>query len=330
MCVFFLSYTGIRVLPLFIANRGEIALRIQRSASLFPLSLDQSYSNVRFLPLSIYTRSEANAAHVLAVPSSQRILLPKDGPRAYLDIPTLISLAKKHNAWGVAPGYGFLSESVEFARAVEENGMVWIGPNSNALDLFGNKGTAKQLAQECNVPVLEGSQGGATIEQVISFIKQQPNSSKSIIKAVAGGGGRGMRIVDSIQEKGKGDAIREAYDSCVREAKGSFGDERVYVERYLQNARHIEVQIIGDGSGDVAHLWERECSLQRRHQKLIEIAPSPTLSSLTRQTILEAALCMAGKGKYKNLGTFEFLYLASSGEFFFMEANPRIQVEHTV
>lgn len=316
---------------MFIANRGEIALRIQRSAflfPLFPLSQDDQFFNVQFLPLSIYTKSEANSSHVLAVPLSQRILFPKDGSRAYLDIPTLISLAKKHKAWGAAPGYGFLSESVEFAKAVEESGMIWIGPDSNALDLFGNKVTAKQLARECNVPILQGTQGGATIEQVLDFVRKQPSSSKTIIKAVAGGGGRGMRILESIQKK-EG-AIREAYDSCVREAQGSFGDGRVYVERFLQNARHIEVQVIGDGSGDVAHLWERECSLQRRHQKLIEIAPSPTLSSLSRQNIFQAALRMAVKGKYRSLGTFEFLNLSCSGEFFFMEANPRIQVEHTV
>jgi acetyl/propionyl-CoA carboxylase alpha subunit len=320
-------------LPILIANRGEIALRIQRTAALFPLSGQGSESNVRFLPLSIYTKAEANAAHVLAVAPSQRILLPGNGPRAYLDIATLIALAKKHKAWGVAPGYGFLSESVEFAKAIEDSDMVWIGPDSKALALFGNKITAKQLANECSVPVLQGTQGdSATLEEVLSFARKAPSSSKVIIKAVAGGGGRGMRVVDLKRE---GEArLREAYNSCVREAEMSFGDGRVYVERFLEDARHIEVQVVGDGTGDVAHLWERECTLQRRHQKLVEIAPSPTLtggsSSDARKKIIQAALRMAEKGKYKSLGTFEFLYLSSTKEFFFMEANPRIQVEHTV
>lgn len=311
------------MLPILIANRGEIALRIQRSASLFPLS---GQGDVRFVTLSIYTKAEANSAHVLAVPPSQRLLLPGTGPRAYLDIATLISLAKKHSVWGVAPGYGFLSESVEFSKAVEDSGMVWIGPGSEALALFGNKIAAKQLATKCRVPILQGTQGdSATLDEVLSFAKSVPAPSKVIIKAVAGGGGRGMRVVDA-----KGGGIQEAYHSCVREADLSFGDGRVYVERFLQDARHIEVQIVGDGSGDVAHVWERECTLQRRHQKLVEIAPSPTLSSSTRDRILEAALRMARQGKYKSLGTFEFLYLSSTGEFFFMEANPRIQVEHTI
>jgi pyruvate carboxylase len=323
--------------PILIANRGEIALRIQRSASLFPLTRTEPYSNFGFQSLSLYTKSESNSSHVLAVPPSQRVALPAIGPRAYLDIPTLIRLAKENNVWGIAPGYGFLSESVEFAKAVEDGGMVWIGPSSDVLSLFGNKITAKRLAKECQVATLQGTQGdSATLKEVLEFAKTLPSSSKMIIKAVAGGGGRGMRVVDL---KGGGGeqierTIKEAFDTCVREAELSFGDNRVYAERFLEEARHIEVQVIGDGTGDVAHLWERECSLQRKHQKLVEIAPSPTLQggsqSKPRQRLLEAALRMAAKGKYKNLGTFEFLYLSSTEEFFFMEANPRIQVEHTM
>ena len=244
-----------------------------------------------------------------------------------------MSLAKRHHAWAVAPGYGFLSESAEFAQAVEESGMVWIGPTSATLATFSNKVTAKRLASQCSVPVLPGTPGDcATFEQVLAFARQLPAQTKLIIKAVAGGGGRGMRVVAGMAAGER--ALREAFDSCVREAELSFGDSRVYAERFLDGARHIEVQVVGDGTGDVAHLWERECSIQRRHQKLIEIAPSPSLpggaTNPTRRRILDAALQMAARGRYKSLGTFEFLYLASTDEFFFMEANPRIQVEHTV
>lgn len=318
---------------LLIANRGEISLRIQRTASLFPLSETPSYSNTTFRTYVVYTQAEANAAHVLAVPPSQRLLLPGHGPRAYMDIPALIALAKENDIWAIAPGYGFLSESTEFAKAVEENGMVWIGPAPATLDLFSNKVAAKRLAEQCQVPTLLSTRGeSASFDEVLRFTQQQPRGSRVMIKAVAGGGGRGMRVVDYSEAKEGG--LREAYETCVREAELSFADGRVYAERFLDQARHIEVQIIGDGSGDVSHLWERECSLQRRHQKLIEIAPSPTSTggseSTHRKRMLEAAMRMASKGKYKSLGTFEFLYLIKTGEFFFMEANPRIQVEHTM
>lgn len=243
-----------RELGLLIANRGEIALRIQASAAQFPLP----DAAVRFKPLSIYTQSEVDAAHVLAVPPEQRLLLPGIGPRAYLDGEAIISLAKKHGAWGVAPGYGFLSESVHFAKAVERAGLVWVGPPSDQLALFGDKVSARQLARRCGVPILPGTQGEeASLADVEAFARSVGQRDKIIIKALSGGGGRGMQVVDLATVGVEG--VRGAFQSCQREAQTAFGDGRVYAERYLEQARHIEVQIVGDGSGNVTHLWEREC-----------------------------------------------------------------------
>lgn len=316
---------------LLIANRGEIALRIARSASLFPRP---GTSDVSFVPLVLYTEAEASAAHVLHVPAPQRILLPGSGPRAYLDGKAIVRLAKENDAWGVAPGYGFLSESAEFASEVERNGLVWVGPRSEQLTLLSDKVSAKRLASQCDVPTLESTSGqAASLDDVRAFAAtlEQKSNAKIIIKALSGGGGRGMRIVDLARGA---KAVQEAYASCQREAEAAFGDGRVYAERFLSEARHIEVQIIGDGTGDVTHVWERECSLQRRHQKLVEIAPSPTLAggadSPVRQKIIGAAVRMAEQTKYMSLGTFEFLLTPQTGEFFFMEVNPRMQVEHTI
>lgn len=323
--------TAIKQYRLLIANRGEIALRIQRTALLFPRP---EHHNVQFVPFALYTQGEEDALHVTSVPKEQRILLNGIGPRAYLDGEQIIRLAKERDIWGIAPGYGFLSESPQFARLVEENGMVWCGPTVEQLSLLSDKVLAKRLARQCNVPTLESTTGDhATLAEIQSFATELKNRSKGdakvIIKAVNGGGGRGLRVVDLSQPNEKS-LVQEAFAACAREAKASFGDEKLYAERFLSQARHIEVQVIGDGKGNVTHLWERECSIQRRHQKVIEIAPSPTLTAEVRKQILEASLKMAKEVKYKNLGTFEFLLLPQTGEFFFMEINPRIQVEHTI
>lgn len=316
---------------LLIVNRGEIALRIQRTALLFPRP---EHPNVQFIPLSLYTKGEEDALHVTNVPKEQRIFLEGVGPRAYLDGEQIIRLAKENHVWGIAPGYGFLSESADFAQLVQENGMVWCGPTVKELNVLSDKVLAKRLARQCKVSTLESTGGDhATLNEVQEFANQLLKTSKGdaklIIKAVNGGGGRGMRVVNLSQPNAKGQ-IEEAYAACSREAKASFGDEKLYAERFLSQARHIEVQVIGDGKGNVTHLWERECSIQRRHQKLIEIAPSPSLTSEVRKEILEASLKMAKEVKYKSLGTFEFLFLPQTNEFFFMEVNPRIQVEHTI
>lgn len=204
---------------------------------------------------------------MLAVPPEQRIPLRSDGPRAYLDVDGLADLAKQHGAWGVAPGYGFLSESPAFAAAVEMRGMVWVGPPAHQLAALGDKMAAKELARTCSVPVLEGTAVGraAALQDVQAFAQQvgqsSPAGAKIIIKALNGGGGRAMRVVEvgGQQSSSLKAAVEEAYIQCTREAQTAFGDERVYAERFLEQARHIEVQVLGDGTGNVAHLWEREC-----------------------------------------------------------------------
>lgn len=232
-----------------------------------------------------------------------------------------------------APCYAILltSEDPAFAELCESQGIVFVGPTSSQLALFGDKTRARALARSLGVPLLPGTSSSASLSDVSRFASSLPNDAAVILKAVAGGGGRGMRVVRKAEGQ---DALRAAYESCEREAQAAFGDARLYAERYLEQARHVEVQIVGDGTGEVAHLWERECSLQRRHQKLVEIAPSPSISPALRKALLDAAMKMAREGKYRSLGTFEFLVPAhnsdESANLFFMEANPRIQVEHTV
>ncbi|CAD6923691.1 unnamed protein product [Tilletia controversa] len=313
---------------LFIANRGEIALRILNTVA------STTFPHHRIIPLVPHNPAEAHSAPVLAVPASQRIPLPHQGPRAFLDIPSLIAAAKSANAHAVIPGYGFLSESAEFAQAVLDAGLIWVGPDPAHLRTLGNKLAARQLASKLGIPVVPATANSQdsplVLEELERFARDLPNRSKIILKTVAGGGGRGMRVIDV--ETQNAQEVQHVFESCAREASAAFGDGALFAELLVENARHIEVQVVGDGSGAVAHLWERECTLQRRHQKLVEWAPSPTLrpTSDLRNHILEAALRLAGNVRYKNLGTFEFLVLPDTDEFFFMEANPRLQVEHTV
>lgn len=195
---------------------------------------------------------------MLRLPPAQRSVLANDGVKAYLDVQAIVAAAKQANSWAVHPGYGFLSESPALAAAVEATGMVWVGPSPQQLELFGNKTSARELASKCGVPTLPGTgAAAASVEQVVKFAQGLPNGAKVMLKAVSGGGGRGMRVIDPAQAGSAG--IQEAYASCAREAEGAFGDGRLYAERFLENARHIEVQVVGDGTGDVAHLWEREC-----------------------------------------------------------------------
>ncbi|KAK0524312.1 hypothetical protein OC842_005874 [Tilletia horrida] len=313
-------------LRLFIANRGEIALRILAtvSATAFP--------GHRIVPIVPHTRSESRTAAVLAVSPPQRVLLPQEGPAAFLDGQGLIAAAKGANAHAVIPGYGFLSESADFAQAVIDAGLIWIGPDPAHLRTFGDKLATRQLAAKTGIPIVPAAGEAAPLDLAAlqSFAQSLPNRSKVILKAVAGGGGRGMRVIDV--EAQSAEEVRDTFESCAREAAAAFGNGALFAELLVDQPRHIEVQVVGDGTGAVAHLWERECTLQRRHQKLVEWAPSPTLrpSSDLRSRLLDAALQLAGAVKYKSVGTFEFLVLPDTDELFFMEANPRIQVEHTV
>jgi len=273
---------------LLIANRGEVSVRIARAAG------DMGLESV-----AVYSEDESASLHLSH--ADHAVLIPGKGARAYLDIDAIIAAAKESGADALHPGYGFLSENSELARRCKTEGITFIGPEPETLDTLGDKAAARQWAELCYVPVVPGSKGATTVEQVKDFMAGLGGDVAVVIKASAGGGGRGMRIVQPNED------IEAAYDACAREAKAAFGDDSLYVERLVQNARHIEVQVLGDGKGDAVHFWERECSLQRRNQKLIEIAPSPTLSESTRESLLEASLRMARKVNYAGLGTFEFL-----------------------
>jgi acetyl/propionyl-CoA carboxylase alpha subunit len=300
---------------LLIANRGEIAIRIARAAG------DAGLATV-----AIYPADDAQSLHVRAADSAHEI--QGRGARAYLDIEAVISAAKETGCDALHPGYGFLSENSALARRCVEESIVFVGPSPEALDLFGDKAQAKALATQCGVPIIDGTSGPTSLKQAKAFFASMGAGGAVMIKAIAGGGGRGMRIVDDA------DRLEEAYARCQSEAKAAFGSDAVYVERLIRNARHIEVQIICDHHGAISHLWERECTIQRRNQKLIEIAPSPSLNDGLRTRIIDAAKELAAAANYDNLGTFEFLVdndaRTPEKAFAFIEANPRLQVEHTV
>ena len=241
----------------------------------------------------------------------------------------LSKLEKRQDATAIHPGYGFLSEKADFARRCDEAGIMFVGPRPEILELFGDKVQARSLASRCGIPLLRGSVGPTSLDEASEFFSSLGDGASMMIKAVAGGGGRGMRIVHRAEE------IAESYKRCQSEARAAFGNGDVYVEQLMPRARHIEVQIIGDKAGGVSHLWERECSIQRRNQKIVEVAPSPGLAPAFRDRLTAAAVRMASEVHYDNLGTFEFLVNAASAKndeatFAFIEANPRLQVEHTV
>ncbi len=295
---------------LLIANRGEIAVRIARAAA----ELD--------IPsVAIYSEDDAASLHLRK--ADQAVSLRGRGASAYLDIAQIVALAREQGCDAIHPGYGFLSESAELARACAEAGITFIGPDARVLELFGDKAQARQLAQREGVPVVQGTEQATTLEQAQAFIKALPAGTPVLLKALAGGGGRGMRLVTDPAQ------LPDAFERCSSEARAAFGNGELYIERLIPRARHIEVQIAGDGQ-QVSHLWERECSLQRRHQKVIEVAPAPGLDPDLRRRLLDAACTLTAAVGYRGLCTVEFLVDEDSGDFVFMEANPRIQVEHTV
>jgi len=277
--------------PVLIANRGEIAVRIARTVH-----------GLGLRSAGVYTAPDAASPHLGALDAAARI-------ESYLDVDELLRAAALTGARSIHPGYGFLSESAAFARTVEAAGLVWIGPPAQAIELMSDKGAAKHAAEQAGVPVIpSGDDGGYPL----------------IVKAVAGGGGRGMRIARSASE------LVQARAATAREAKAAFGDDRVIVERHLERARHIEVQVLADGHGAVVHLGERECSLQRRHQKVVEEAPSPVVGEQRRERMGAAAVALTRACGYRGAGTVEFIAPACGSDFFFLEMNTRLQVEHPV
>ncbi|WP_405227941.1 carboxyl transferase domain-containing protein [Lentisalinibacter sediminis] len=298
---------------LAIANRGEIAVRILRTAAVRGLQT-----------VALFSDDEPDSTHVRL--ADEAVPLAGSGPAAYLDMDRIIAAVKGAGADCVHPGYGFLSESAEFARRCEAAGIVFIGPGPDQLELFGDKVAARQLALDCGIPCL-GDGKVVTLGEARDWFDALQDGAAMVIKAVSGGGGRGMRVVRRRED------IDEAYARCRSEAQGAFGDGRLYVERLLPRARHVEIQVIGDGQGAWSHLYERECSIQRRHQKVVEIAPSPVLSDALRERLFEAALALASRAGLRSLATVEFLVDSAAGDdsdYYFIEVNPRIQVEHTV
>ena len=284
---------------LLIANRGEIACRIIKTAR-----------EMGIRSIAVYVDADKNSLFVKNADESIRL---KDG--GYLDGNQIIKAAKISGAQAIHPGYGFLSENASFARKVKKEKIIWVGPSPNVISVMGDKLKAKELAIKANVPTLP--------------MTSKPSEAKQIgypllIKAAAGGGGKGMRIVNQSKD------LKESIVSAQREAKSGFNDERIFIERYVEKSRHIEIQILGDSKGNVVHLGERECSIQRRHQKIIEESPSPRISDDVRNKMGEAAVKLAKQIKYESAGTVEFLFDDKTEEFWFLEVNTRLQVEHPV
>ncbi len=297
---------------LLIANRGEIASRIARAASALGIRT-----------VAVFSEDDGDSPHLDT--ADEAFPLRGAGVGAYLDIAGLVEAAIRAGCDAVHPGYGFLAEQAAFARACEGAGLAFVGPTPEALELFGDKARARRHAAARGVPVLEGIDRPVTLDEARAFFAALPSGSAVALKAVAGGGGRGLRVVEHPE------ALPEAYERARSEAAAAFGVADVYIERLLPRARHVEVQVLGDGAGGAVHLGERECSLQRRFQKLVEIAPSPALPESTRRALYDAALAMARAANYRNAGTFEFLVNADDpSEWYFIEANARLQVEHTV
>ena len=299
-----------KITKILVANRGEIAIRIFRACTELEIST-----------VGIYSDEDSGSFHRYKADESYLIGKGKKPIDAYLDIEGIIALAKDSGANAVHPGYGFLAENAEFARRLEEEGIIFIGPTSKHLDMFGDKVKARDQAIAADIPVIPGSDGPVhSVEEVTQF--GDSNGYPIIVKASLGGGGRGMRIIESAEE------VEQAFERAKSEAKAAFGSDEMYVEKYIDKPKHIEVQILGDTHGNIVHLYERDCSIQRRHQKVVEIAPSISLEDGMREEICEAAVQLMKKIGYVNAGTVEFL--VSDGKFYFIEVNPRIQVEHTI
>jgi len=292
-----------------IANRGEIALRVHRACKEMGIST-----------VAVYSEADKHAMHVRLADESVCIG-PNSATDSYLNIPAIISACEITNADAVHPGYGFLSENARFAEIVEAHGMAFIGPTAEHIRIMGDKITAKETVKDAGIPVVPGSDGGVEDYEEAKKVAETVGFPL-LVKAAAGGGGRGMRLAETP------DKLKEALEAAQQEAIAAFGDGAVYLERYLTGPRHIEIQVLADMHGNVVHLGERDCSLQRRNQKILEEAPSPTLTAKERTKIGNIVAKAIKKIGYRGAGAIEFLY--EKGEFFFIEMNTRLQVEHPV
>lgn len=295
---------------ILIANRGEIAVRVIRACR------DLHIKNV-----AVFTEPDRECLHVKIADEAYRI--GTDAIRGYLDAKRIVEIAKACKADAIHPGYGFLSENYEFAKECEDAGIIFIGPKSDIIRKMGNKNIARYLMHKNGIPIVPGTDklNNHSMDEIKLFAEKI--GYPVILKASGGGGGRGIRVVHKEEE------LESAFDSCKREALSFFNNDEVFMEKYIENPRHIEFQILGDNYGNIIHLCERDCSIQRRHQKLIEIAPCPSISANLRKTIGVTAVAAAKAVGYTNAGTIEFL-LDDYNNFYFMEMNTRIQVEHPV
>ncbi len=292
-----------------IANRGEIAIRIMRAC--WELGIKT---------VAVYSEADKKSLHVTLADEAYCIG-PAPAAKSYLNIEAILNVAEKAKVDAIHPGYGFLAENAEFARAVKKAGFEFVGPHPDAIEAMGSKINAKKIMKKAGVPLIPGSDGAVEdIDEAIEIA--ETIGFPVVVKASAGGGGMGMSVAYNKEE------LREVIESARNIAKSAFGDPTVFIEKYLENPRHIEIQLLGDRHGNIIHLGDRECSIQRRHQKLIEEAPSPIMTEELRERMGEAAI-KAGKAiNYDSAGTVEFLY--ENGNFYFLEMNTRIQVEHTV
>lgn len=311
------TLTGGRAIArVMIANRGEIAIRIARACA--ELGLET---------VAVYPEDDASSLHVRKADSA--VVIPGRGVSAYLDGPSIVAAARAAGCDAIHPGYGFVSESADFARLCGDAGLTFVGSSPDVLRTFGDKVRAIAAAKQAGIPIVAGSHGPASFDVAAALVNSLAPGKAMMVKAVAGGGGRGMRVVNDIRD------LKKTWDSCAAEALAAFGKPDLYVEEYISRARHIELQVAGDLHGNVVHLFERECSVQRRHQKIIEIAPSPWLDRDLRDKLAADAVRLAKAADYVGVGTVEFLVEidergASTGRYFFIELNPRLQVEHTV
>ena len=297
---------------LLAANRSEIAIRIFRAAN-----------ELNLHTIGIYSHEDRLSLHRFKADEAYEIGAGKGPVEAYLDIPGIVALAREKQIDAIHPGYGFLSENPAFARACGEAGITFIGPTPELLELLGDKTAARHLAASAGVPTLPGT------EEPVHSVTEARKAARKIgfplmIKAAMGGGGRGMRVVTKEAD------LDSRLEEAQNEARSAFGDPSVFLEKYLACARHLEVQIVADHYGNILHLWERDCSVQRRHQKVVEVAPASNLPHSLRVELCSAAVQLAKKAGYRNAGTVEFLFDVDTHKWYFIEVNPRIQVEHTV
>ena len=294
---------------ILIANRGEIALRVVRACREMGIE-----------SVAVHSTADAEAMHV-RMADTAICIGPPPSPKSYLSVPSIISAAEITGAQAIHPGYGFLSENANFVQVVEDHNLVFIGPRAEHIRIMGDKITAKETMKKLGVPCVPGSEGGVPDLAEAKRVGEEIGYPV-IVKATAGGGGRGMKLASDASE------MESAFQTARSEAKAAFGNDEVYIEKYLGRPRHIEIQIFGDGRGNAVHLGERDCSLQRRHQKVLEEAPGPSIDAETRARIGKTCADAVAAIGYAGAGTIEFLY--EDGEFYFIEMNTRLQVEHPV